>query len=273
MKTYKLDYSTFSAARVLVLFFLLWSSSTVFGLDDEKVKPLVDDKYRLSKDREELDKLRQQIPEEKRKENDEVAFTLSLMSELRLAPSEVREKFNTAIRKKRDLFNKDMKKYREDFTKNEKSDRDKFIKEIDADRKSRVGKKWSSDERKEFNEKIEARRKDFYMDQKEKREEFEATIRDQRKNFEDYAREKTNDFNQEHRAYVKRFEEFKKQKNEEKKQDQENRNHSVATNSSGSPQPTTKIVSPSAYGVTNEELEKAFQDAQSKPATNLEPGK
>lgn len=271
MKKPKSNYFALELLRISFIF--LFFSLVAFGLEDKKDKPLVDDKYRLSKDREELSKLRQEIPEEKRKENDEVAFSLGLMSELRLRPSEVREKFNTALRRKRDLFNKDMKKYREDFTKAEKSDRDKFVKGLENERKEMQGKKWPADKRKEFSDRIETKRKEFFLEQREKREQFEAEIRSQRKNFDDYAREKTNDFNQEHRAYTKRYDDFRKEKEAEKK-------NGVNAAPSGSQVPLdqtsvprTKTVAPSAYGITQQELEKAFQEAGSRPATTLESGK
>ncbi len=271
MKKSKSNY--FALEFVKIIFLFLFFSLVAFGVEQKNEKPLVDDQYRLSKDREELSKHREQIPEEKRKENDEVAFTLGLMSELRLTPTEVREKFNTAIRKKRDLFNKDMKKYREDFAKSEKQERDKFAKEIESERKDIRGKKLSSDQRKEFSEKIEAKRKDFYLAQREKREQFESEIRAQRKNFEDYAREKNNDFTQEHRAYSKRYQDFKKEKEDEKKSISAGSSRNAILTSSASQGPSVKTVAPSTYGITKEDLERAFQEAQSKPTTPLESGK
>lgn len=270
----KKNNSVFIILFLLVFGFTSGSSLEVFGLEE---KPLVDDKYRLTKDREEFEKLRTQIPVEKRQENDEVAFVLGLMSELKYTPNEVREKFNTALRKKRDLFNKDMKKYREDFVKNEKSARDKFTSDLSEQRKTLRDRKMSSKDRSEFNSNLEAKRKEFYSEQKEKREEFEAAIRDQRKNFEDYAREKTNNFNQEHRAYSKRHSDYKKEKEEERKAQNAQKFEKVSAdttkNESTNPSPNIKTVGPSAYGISNEDLEKAFAEAQSKPASTLAPGK
>ncbi len=267
-----------SAFIILFLFvfgFAIGSSLKAFGLEPDKEKPLVDDKYRLTKDREEFEKLRSQIPTEKRQENDEVAFVLGLMSELKYTPNEVREKFNTALRKKRDLFNKDMKRYREDFVKSEKSNRDKFTNELSEQRKGLKNRKMSSKERSEFNSNLEAKRKEFYVEQKEKREEFESAIRDQRKNFEDYAREKTNNFNQDHRAYSKRHTDFKKEKEEERKNQnsQKFEKPSADTAKNENQNSNIKTVSPSAYGISNEDLEKAFAEAQSKPASTLAPEK
>jgi len=234
--------------------------------------PLVEDKYRLSADREAFAKLREEIPEEKKKENDEIAFVQQMMAELRHRPSEVREKFNTALRKKRESFNKDMKKHREDFTKAEKTERDKMVKDLEVERKEFMRRKVTADQRKDFFQENEAHRKDFYSSQREKREEFEAEIRNQRKNFEDYAREKNNDFNQEHRAYSKRYDEMKKEEENKKKELKEQ-----ASLRTGSPsnslvsEKSVKVLDPSAYGITAEDLEKAFEDAKSKPGQPLEP--
>lgn len=200
---------------VLVFFGLLSSCSSTVDKGESPSKvdaPLVEDKYRLLKDREAFEEIRKQVPADKKIENDELAFILQWMNEEKRPPSEVREKFNTAARKKRDLFQKDMKKIREAYVKQERKDREAFTKEQAKVRKDFVGNKPSREERKEFFDELDSKRKDFHTQQREKRDEFEADMRDKRKNFEDYMHEMTAQFNQEHRAYSKRYEEAKKQK-------------------------------------------------------------
>lgn len=172
--------------------------------------PLVDESYSLKADREALEELRQNIPGEVKRENDEKAFMDGLMSDLSRSPSEVRNKFSSLLGKKRERFSKDMNKAREEFNKAQKKDREAFTKELADQRKEFSRKKVSSEERKEFFDSLESRRKDFYADQKEKRDEFEADSRDKRKNFDDYVRAKNGEFNQLHRDYSKRYEENKK---------------------------------------------------------------
>lgn len=179
---------------------------------------LVDENYSLKADREALEALRKNIPEEVRKENDEKAFMDGLVSDLSRSPSEVRNQFSSIVNKKRSAFNKDMTKAREQFGKQQKKEREEFTKELADQRKSFAKKKVTSDERKEFYDELESKRKDFYENQKEKRDSFEADMRDKRKNFDDYIRSKTDEFNQLHRDYSKRFEENKKALADQKKQ-------------------------------------------------------
>lgn len=181
-------------------------------------RPIVDDKYRLKEDRQKFDEIRNEIPVDKKNENDELAFVLKLMGEVKLPPGQIREKFNTVVRKKRELFNKDMAKRRETFVKAERKEKESFNKQIETERKELQKKKMASDERREAYQEIDQKRKDFYTALREKRDSFESDIRDDRKNFEDYMREKNQDFTQELRAYTGRYDEMKKQERELKKQ-------------------------------------------------------
>ena len=90
----------------------------------------VDPKYSVAADRSEFDKLREQIPAEKRQENDEKALMAELMGEIKYAPDQVREKFMNVVRKKRELFNRDMDKARDQFNKDEKKNRDAYFKTL-----------------------------------------------------------------------------------------------------------------------------------------------
>lgn len=200
---------------VWVLGFSCSSSSEKSSID----QPLVEDKYRLTKDRDSLEEIRKDVPPERQAENDELAFMLQWMGKVEKHPSQIREKFNSVVSKKRQVFQKDMTRRREDYVKKERKDREVFNKEIEKTRKSFVASKPAPEERREFFNDLETKRKDFYTDQREKRDDFEADMRDRRKNFEDYIRERNMEFNQEHRAYTKRYEDDQKQKREAKKKD------------------------------------------------------
>lgn len=175
-------------------------------------RPLVDEKYSLTADRKAMNDLRNQIPSEKKKENDELAFVLGLMSEVKKPPSEIRSFFDQALKKKRDLFSKDVKAEREEFTKNERKEREKFLKELSETRQAYQRGKHSHGERSEFYRDLDARRSEYFSRERDRRNDFESNITERRKNFDDYTREKTHEFNQDHRAYVKRYEEWKKNK-------------------------------------------------------------
>src|SRR5437868_4501401 len=93
--------------------------------------PLVDEKYSLTADRKELDELRKNIPEAKKKENDELAFMAEFFADPAKNPSDIRAKFDNLLRKKRDLFQKDMTKEREAYVKEERKRREAITKELD----------------------------------------------------------------------------------------------------------------------------------------------
>lgn len=220
-------------------------------------RPAVDEKYRLSADRKKFEELRNEIPQDTQKQNDEVAFTLQLMSEVKLSPSSVRSKFDSALRKKREVFQKDLQKEREVFNKTEQKNRDVFLKSMDSERKDFLKFKHPKEERDDFFSKQDEKRKEYFENQRERRADFESDVTERRKNFEDYTREKTNEFNQDWRAYQKRYEENEKQKKLEKDK--------------GKKDLQVKNIDP-----TNQDEVKSFLEEldqlNSKPSTSLESG-
>lgn len=181
---------------------------------------LVDEKYSLAEDRKQLEELRQQVPAEQRTKNDELAFVLNLLSEVKRPPSEIRNRFDSAVRKRRDLFNKDAGREREDFTKQERKKREDFLAEQKKNRDEFLVLKPKKDERDEFFQRSEEKRKSFFQNEREKRSDFESDMRERRKSFEDYVREKTDAFNQELRSYSKKYDEMRKRERETQQQTQ-----------------------------------------------------
>lgn len=186
--------------------------------EDPVNKPIVDEKYKLSADRKAFQDIRAQVPEDRRRENDELAFMLQWMGEVRQTPSEIREKFNAVVAKKRAEFQKDMDRKRAEYVKSERIAREDFKKDQESERANFKNRRTTPDERKSFYEDLEGKRRDFYSSEREKRDAFESDVRDQRKNFDDYVREKTSEFNQEHRAYSQRYDDFKKEQARLKKE-------------------------------------------------------
>lgn len=168
---------------------------------------LVDPKYSIAKDRSELEQLRESLPPDVKRENDEKALMAELMSELRYPPEQVREKYMSLVRKKRDLFNKDMGKIREEYGKSEKKARDEFLKKLEEERRDFLSGKVDRERRARFFNDQDEERRSYFSESREKREDFEADFREKRKNFEDYAKEKTDEFNAELKNYTARWKE------------------------------------------------------------------
>ncbi|MEZ0390871.1 MAG: hypothetical protein ACAH59_01555 [Pseudobdellovibrionaceae bacterium] len=180
-------------------------------------RPLVEDKYSLQADRQAMDQLRAGVPADKKRENDELALILGLMSEVKKPPTEIRQQFDSLLRKKRQQFDKDISKERETFTKEERKKRESFLKDQQQSRDSFNREKHTRDEKNQFYKELDEKRPEFFSVERDKRADFESDVRERRKNFDDYVRSKQNDFNQEHRAYSKKYDDWKKQEREKEK--------------------------------------------------------
>jgi len=173
-------------------------------------RPLVDDKYTLQADRKAFDEIRAQVPADKKRENDELALILGMMSEVKKPPTDIRNQFDSLLRKKRQQFDKDITKEREIFTKEERKKREAFLKSQQEDRAAFNREKTDRETKNKFYKELDEKRSEFTSVERDKRADFESDVRERRKNFEDYIREKQNEFNQELRAYSKKYEELKK---------------------------------------------------------------
>jgi hypothetical protein len=173
----------------------------------------VPDELSLKADRSALDEERKDIPEDKRRDNDELAALLQLIqAKPNQEPGEVRERFNKVIRDRREKSDKTFRRRREEFSKTETRSRESFLKTAKDERDSYLKSKHTSDDRKDFFDRQEDQRKSFFSDQTEKRNDFEAKMTDDRKTFEDYIKEKTSQFNDEMRAYTAAY--YDRQKGE-----------------------------------------------------------
>jgi hypothetical protein len=164
----------------------------------------VDPKYSLSEDREKLNELRKDIPEDQRHKNDSEALILNLMNDLRREPSDIRRVFDDMVAKKRSLLDKDLGRERDQFTEGERKEREKLLEKLEKERNVYNQSKHTRDERSDFSRDQDAERKNYFSQSREKREDFEAQIRERRKNFDDRIRARQLEFNQELRAFSRR---------------------------------------------------------------------
>lgn len=202
----------------------------------------------LKADRSELDKLRTEIPDEVKRQNDEIALILSFINrETEEEPNRVRDRFSAALRKRREASDKHLRRARESFSEKEKQEREDFLKKSKETRTDFLDRKRSPDDRKRFFEDQEDKRKGFFADQTDKRKDFESSVQEERRRMEDFIREKQNQFNQEWRDYQARYTERKKQgdlkkRMEEKARDLERRGQS------GVPPASSSALSPPSAG-------------------------
>lgn len=166
----------------------------------------------LKADRSAMDEARKDIPEEIRRENDEIAGLLSfVVRESDEEPNRLRDRFSSALRKKRERSDRELRKKRDDFTATERKKREEFLKKLKTDRDEFTsGRRRSTEERKRFFDDQDTSRRDFFSNERDLRKDFESSMQETRKNTEDYIREKQNAFNQDLRAYQQRYTERKR---------------------------------------------------------------
>ncbi len=106
----------------------------------------------LADDRDAIEDLRKTIPEERRRENDELREILNLTAEVKEQPSYIREKFNRSVQRVSEQHRRQISKERSEFNKKENEKREQF-KGLSKERKKDFQKsKNSREESKEFYE-------------------------------------------------------------------------------------------------------------------------
>ncbi len=170
-----------------------------------QVREQLQEEISLKADRESLETLRKEIPEQKRQANDELALILQLMGEVKLHPSEVASRFQAATQKRRAAFRAKANRLREDFRKTEARRKSDFLR---AQKQERENFKDSSSDRQEisrFHADQSRKSQDFFADERDRRKDFESEIATQSKDFDFYMREKQKEFQEQHRIYTQRF--------------------------------------------------------------------
>jgi hypothetical protein len=170
----------------------------------------------LSEDQKELEELRQNVPEDRRQQNDELREILSFMGELKDPPHRVRERFDRASRRVREKHRKEVQRAREAFNKQEKEYRDTFYKKLKHEREDFLSSKPTREKRQKYFDEQDTQRRDFQADERDRRHQFTSDLKMKDDDFNQRLRDLTTEFNQEYKNYVRRYNEhltnLKKQK-------------------------------------------------------------
>ncbi len=185
----------------------------------EAIDPLRSGEVSLAADRRELDELRRDLPDDVKRQNDELALVLSFLKDGDEDPNKLRDRFQSALRKKREAVDKSQRRRREDFSRSEREAREKFTTEQKSEREEFLSRKRESSARQKFFDQQDEKRRRFHADAQERRKDFEALITEERRDFESMVREKTNFFNQEWRGYRERWTERKRVLDEKKRRE------------------------------------------------------
>jgi hypothetical protein len=193
----------------------------------------VADDVSLKEDRSRLDDLRKEIPENLRRQNDELAGIFELMAKSDQEPSEIRERFNTVLRKRREKMDQELRQKREDFSKKDQRGHDAFLKAQNQERERFAHETHTADQRKHFFDQQDERRRSYFAKSADLHKIFEDEIADRRKDFEDYVREKTNFFNTEYRNFSARYTERRKAESLKKETEERARESGRASETTG----------------------------------------
>lgn len=178
---------------------------TVLNQDIKK-----NEKYTLAEDRQSFEKLREHVPIEQRIKNDEKSLYLNWMSNYRLSPMEIREKFTNLLRNKREIFNNDIDLVRKDFRKAQELSKKDFLTKLDEDKQNIKQLKTTRERQNELIAELETKRKEYFSVVRQDADIFETEIRSKRKEFEDYLKEKTDEFNFELKEYTIKYSDIQK---------------------------------------------------------------
>lgn len=180
--------------------------------DRQTVQSELSEEMSLKADRENLEDLRKEIPEDTRRDNDELALYLQLMKQGTEQPQTVRDRFQVMVQKRRTVFRDKVRRLRENYRRDETKRREDFLKAQKAKRDAYQARKGDSKANREFYSQQDKDRQHFSADERDRRQNFESEINAQSKDFESYMREKTNEFNEQYRLYSKKFSERPKEK-------------------------------------------------------------
>lgn len=183
----------------------------------------------LKDDKAQIAELRKDIPDDIKKENDELGLILKMFGSMKDEPSSIREKWSRETRKLRDDFERTARQNREHRAADVKNKREKFLEVLKAEREEFAKGKHTSDERGRFFDQADHKRRDYFSEEREQSDRFESELRNRRQDFNDEMRKLQGQFDQEYRDYVKTFDEQRREKEKRKKEEEEARKLKRAT--------------------------------------------
>lgn len=200
----------------LMLFFVIgcatFKPTDQRAVDRANIKSELQDEMSLKADREKLEELRKDIPQETQKKNDELALYLDLMNKGTESPQAVRDRFFYMVQKRRTTFREKVQRLREDFRKDETQRREKNLAAQKSKRDSFLKRKTDAKATREFFAEQERERQRFVADERDRRQSFEAELNAQSKDFDSYMRERQKEFDEQFRLYSKKHYEKPKDK-------------------------------------------------------------
>ena len=180
--------------------------------DREKIETQLSQEMSLKADRDQLAGLRKDIPEEKKKENDELALFLQLMNQSKESPNEMRDRFQSLVQKRRSSFREKVQRLRDDYRRDETKRREGYLDDQKKRRDDFNRRRHDAKANREYYSEEDKKRRQFFADERDRRQSFEAELNSQSKDFDNYMRERQKEFDEQYRLYSKKVSERRKEK-------------------------------------------------------------
>lgn len=179
-------------------------SITEEPMPSQRVREELSKEVRLSDDNKELNSLRSSLPEQKRKDNDELAEYLTKLQLAERDPDKARTEFTQLIQSRREKFRDKMNKLRESYSTEERKRREDFNASQNKKREEIRRRNLKSKDSLQAYTQISEEQKDFYAREKLRRKDFESEMQIQLKDFDFMVRERQQAFNEQLRSMKKK---------------------------------------------------------------------
>lgn len=173
-------------------------------MPSESVRSQLQKEIRLSDDNQQISELRKSLPEQKRRDNDDLAEYLKKIELAQKDPDRARNEWSQLIQKRREKFRDATNKLRETYSADERKRREDFTKEQNKKKDELRNRKLKPQASQEAFAKLGEEQREYFNNERLRRKDFEAEVQVQMKDFEHMVRERQQAFNEQLRAYKKK---------------------------------------------------------------------
>jgi len=167
----------------------------------------------LAGDNQSIEALRNEIPVERREENDQLKQILNLTQEVVQPPGVIRDRYNRLASRMREQQRRDARIKREQYNRKERKERDEFFKKLKDDRDGFLkNKRISRELRQQFFSEQDISRRQYTADERDRRQKFNADLKIEADDFFSRMRMQDAEFGEALKLYTERFNEKNKPK-------------------------------------------------------------
>ncbi len=165
----------------------------------------------IAQDRSHLENERQGVPKAIARKNDDLAFDLEKMAELRLPPDQIRREFQMKVGKSRKNFRSDLEARRSQFSRRESVEREKFLADLAKERENFKRRRRTSEQSRKYFDEEDIKKRDFNSQQKDERLRFESEMSTVIKDYDSIVQQRIKQFDDQLKIYSTRYYEKKRE--------------------------------------------------------------